>query len=136
MSPGAESIERIRLGDTLPEPMSHYTDAVRAGDTLWISGMLALDADGSLVGGSDAVAQTEQIFRHLERVLSHCGAGFEKVVKVTVYLRDVNARPAINEVRKRYFGDSRPASTLVEVSALARPYALVEIDAVAHLPAG
>jgi reactive intermediate/imine deaminase len=130
----SEPIERIRLPDVLPEPMSHYTDAVRGGDTLWISGVLALDVDGSLVGGTDVVAQTEQVFRHLERILSHCDIGFENVTKVTVFLTDVGARPAINEVRKRYFGDARPASTLVEVSALAHPEALVEIDAVAHVP--
>lgn len=130
---GEESIKRIRLADALPEPLSHYTDAVRGGDTLWISGMLAFAANGSIVGGSDVVAQTEQIFQNLGLVLSHCGAGFENVVKVVVYLRDVDARPAINEVRKRYFGDSRPASTLVEVSALAHPEALIEIEAVAHL---
>jgi reactive intermediate/imine deaminase len=118
----------------LPEPLSHYTDAVRAGDTLWISGLLALDAAGSLVGDADVVAQTDQIFRHLERLLAHCDAGFENVVKVAVFLTDISARPAINEVRKRYFGDARPASTLVEVSALAHPEALVEIEAVAHIP--
>lgn len=131
----SEPIERIRLPDVLPEPLSHYTDAVRAGDTLWISGILALDVTGSMVGEGDVVAQTEQIFRHLERVLSHCYAGFENVVKVAVFLIDVNARPAINEVRKRYFGEARPVSTLVEVSALAHPEALVEIEAVAHIPA-
>jgi enamine deaminase RidA (YjgF/YER057c/UK114 family) len=98
--------------------------------------MLALDADGSLVGGTDVVAQTEQIFRALERVLSHCGIGFENVTKVLVFLTDIRARPAINEVRKRYFRDARPASTVVEVSALAHPEALVEIEAVAHIPPG
>ena len=131
---GSEPIERIRLSDALPEPLSHYTDAVRAADTLYISGMLAFDAAGSIVGSGDVVAQTEQIFRHLERVLSHCDAGFENIVKVVVFLMDVNARPAINEVRKRYFGEFRPASTLVEVSALAHPDALVEIEAVAYIP--
>jgi reactive intermediate/imine deaminase len=129
----AEAIKRIRLADALPEPLSHYADAVRGGDTLWISGMLAFDLDGSIVGGADVVAQTEQVFRNLGLVLTHCGAGFEQVVKVVVYLIDVNARPAINEVRKRHFGDARPASTLVEVSGLAHPDALVEIEAVAHL---
>jgi reactive intermediate/imine deaminase len=129
----AQPIERIRLADALPEPLSHYTDAVRGGDTLWISGMLAFDSDGSIVGGADVVAQTEQVFRNLELVLRHCGAEFENVVKVVVYLIDVSARPAINEVRKLYFGDARPASTLVEVAALAHPEALVEIEAVAHV---
>jgi 2-iminobutanoate/2-iminopropanoate deaminase len=131
----SEPIERIRLPDVLPEPLSHYTDAVRAGDTLWISGMLALDATGALVGDRDVVAQTEQIFRHLESVLSHCHASFANVVKVVVFVTDMSARRAINEVRKRYFGDARPASSLVEVSALAHPGALVEIEAVAHIPA-
>jgi enamine deaminase RidA (YjgF/YER057c/UK114 family) len=129
-----EDIDRIRLADVLPEPLSHYTDAVRGGNTLWISGMLAFDVDGSIVGVGDVVAQTEQIFRHLERALSHCNIGFENVTKVVVYLTDIAARPAINEVRKRYFGDARPASTLVEVSALAHPDALLEIEAVAHVP--
>src|SRR5579871_6017704 len=113
----ATKIERIRLPDLLPEPMSHYTDAVRAGDILWISRMLALDAEGSLVGGGDVVAQTEQVFRHLESVLSHCGAGFEHVTKVTVFLRDVSPRRAHNQARPRYQAAARPARTLPPVSA-------------------
>lgn len=131
-----DSIQRIRLEDVLPEPLSHYTDAVRAGDTLWISGLLPFDADGAIVGPRDVVAQTEQIFRSLAVVLDHLGAEFEHVVKVVVYLRDINDRAAINEVRRHHFGEARPASTLVEVSALAHPQALVEIDAVVYAPRG
>lgn len=130
----AGAIERIRLAEHLPEPLSHYTDAVRAGDTLWVSGMLAFDSAGQIVGAGDVVAQTEQIFRNLALVLDHIGAGFEHVVKVVVYLRDINDRAPINEVRRRRFGEARPASTLVEVSALAHPKALVEIDAVVQAP--
>jgi reactive intermediate/imine deaminase len=129
-----EPIVRIRLTDRLPEPISHYTDAVWAGDTIWISGMLGVDATGTLVGEGDVVAQAEQVFRNLAAVLDHAGADFGDVVKVVVYLIEIEHRVPVNAVRRRYFGDARPASTLVEVSALAVPQALVEIDAVVHAP--
>ncbi len=126
--------ERIRLAERLPEPISHYTDAVRAGDTLWISGMLGVDRDGAVVGEGDVAAQTEQLLSNMEALLAACGAAMADVVRVGVYLRRMEDRAAVNEVRRRHFGDARPASTLVEVSALAHPEALVEIEAVAHLP--
>lgn len=126
-------MERIRLDGELAEPISHFTDAVRAGDTLWISGMIAVDAKGSMVGVGDAVVQTEQVFRNIEAVLRATGSSFAQVVKVVVYLRDIDDRPRINPVRQRVFGQHRPASTLVEVSRLAHGEALVEIDAVAYL---
>ena len=128
------SIERLRLPDHLPEPISHYTDAVVADGWIWISGMLALDASGALIGGHDVVAQAERVHKNIEAALKKAGAGFEDVVKVTVYLRRIEDRAAVNTVRRKFFGDSRPASTLVEVSAFVVPDALVEIDAVARRP--
>ena len=124
-------LERIRLPGTIAEPISHYTDAVLAGGFLWISGMLPTDADGNLVGKGDVVAQTEQVFRNIDAVLTAAGLSFAQVVRVTVYLRNVDDRPLINPVRRKYFGESRPASTLVEISRLAMDDALVEIEAVA-----
>jgi 2-iminobutanoate/2-iminopropanoate deaminase len=124
-------IERIRLPGTIAEPISHYTDAVLAGGFLWISGMLPTDAEGNLVGQGDVVAQTEQVFRNIEAVLSAADLTFAQVIRVTVYLRNVDDRPLINPVRRKYFGDSRPASTLVEISRLALGDALIEIEAVA-----
>ena len=126
-------LQRIRLPEQLAEPISHYTDGVRAGDTLWISGMLPVDAAGNLVGGGDVAAQAEQVLRNIQAVLAAAGAGFADVVKVVLYLRDIDDRPAINPVRQRFFGAHRPASTLIEVSRLAHPDALLEIDAVAYL---
>ncbi len=117
----------------LNEPISHYTDAVRFGDTLYISGLVPVDA-GSNVIGEDAAAQTEQIFKNMTLVLDQAGATFADVLRVTVYLTDINDRAAINPVRQRYFGAARPASTLIEVSALAVPGIKVEIDAVVGLP--
>lgn len=118
-----------------PEPISHYTDAVRVGDLLFVSGCVPVDGDGKLVGGDDVVAQARQVFANIGAVLAAAGARFEDVAKVTVYLTDVDDRPAINPVRQEAFGAARPASTLVEVSRLAVPGARVEVDAIAVFPA-
>ncbi|MGN6799423.1 MAG: RidA family protein [Gaiellaceae bacterium] len=115
----------------LAEPISHYTDAVRAGDLLFVSGCLAVDGEGRLVGGDDVVAQTRQVFTNVEAVLAAAGASIRDVVKVTVFLTDVRDRAAVNTVREEVFGDTRPASTLVEVSKLVIDDARVEIEVVA-----
>ena len=120
--------------DGLADPISHYTDAVVAGELLFVSGLIAVDRHGALVGGDDVAAQTRQVFENLRAVLDEAGCRFEDVVKVTVYLTDVDDRPKINPVRQEVFGDARPASTLVEVSRLAVPGAKVEIEAVALIP--
>ena len=117
----------------LAEPLSHYADAVVAGDTLYVSGIVPIDAAGAVVGGDDVVAQARQVFTIMERVLAAAGAKPADVVKITVYLLDVDDRPLINPVRQEFFGSTRPASTLVEVSRLAIPGARLEIEAVAHL---
>jgi 2-iminobutanoate/2-iminopropanoate deaminase len=119
--------------DGLAEPLSHYTDAVVAGDTLYVSGIVPVDADGAVVGGDDVVAQARQVFANMECVLRAAGATAADVVKITIYLLDVDDRPKINPVRQEFFGATRPASTLVEVSRLAVPGALLEIEAVAYL---
>jgi 2-iminobutanoate/2-iminopropanoate deaminase len=118
----------------LNEPISHYTDAVRFGNTLFVSGMGPLAEDGSLVGGGDVAEQTRQVLRNLGAVLRAAGASPADVLKVTVYLTDIGDRALINPVRREFFGESRPASTLVEVSALAIPGMKVEIEAVVGLP--
>ena len=118
---------------TLPEPISHFTDAVRAGDLLFISGLLGVDGEGALVA-TDVRAQARQVFANMRAVLDGAGCRFEDVVKVTVYLTDVDDRPKINPLRQEVFGGARPASTLVEVSRLAILGAKVEIDAVALIP--
>jgi 2-iminobutanoate/2-iminopropanoate deaminase len=117
----------------LAAPISHYADAVLAGDTLYVSGIVPVDADGEVVGGDDVVAQARQVFAIMARVLAAAGAEPADVVKVTVYLLDIDDRPRINPVRQEFFGAARPASTLVEVSRLAVPGARLEIEAVAHL---
>ncbi|HXZ50563.1 MAG TPA: RidA family protein [Burkholderiales bacterium] len=117
----------------LPAPISHYCDAVRWGDLLFVSGVAPLDERGKLVGGDDAAAQTRQIFRNLKLVLEAAGADFGDVLKVTVFLTDVADRTRINPVRQEYFGRARPASTLIGVRELAIPGMKVEIEAVVGL---
>jgi len=116
------------------EPISHFTDAVRAGELLYVSGIVAVDGDGNLVGGADVVAQTRQVFKNMRAVLAAAECGFEDVVKVTIFLTDVDDRPLINPVRQEVFGATRPASTLVEVPRLAVQGAKVEIECVAVVP--
>jgi 2-iminobutanoate/2-iminopropanoate deaminase len=117
----------------LPAPLSHYTDAVRFGNMLFVSGLTSHDAEGNLVG-EDAAAQTRQILSNLDLVLKAVGASFADILKVTVFLTNVDDRALINPVRQEFFGSARPASTLVEVSRLALPEMKVEIEAVVGLP--
>jgi 2-iminobutanoate/2-iminopropanoate deaminase len=124
--------EELRI-ESLADPLSHYTDAVRAGDVLFVSGIVPVDGEGRLVGEGDVVEQARQIFRNMAEVLAAAGASFADVVKVTVFLTDVDDRAAINPVRQEVFGAARPASTLVEISRLAVPGALIEVECVAAL---
>src|SRR5262245_47750739 len=94
--------QELRI-DGLGEPISHYTDAVRFGDLLFISGLGPLDKDMKLVGGDDAAAQTRQVFENMKLVLAAAGADFGDILKVTVYLTDIDDRKIINPVRAEYF---------------------------------
>jgi 2-iminobutanoate/2-iminopropanoate deaminase len=127
------AIQRIRLEGMLPPPVSHYCDAVRAGDLLYVSGMVAMDREGRVVGRGDAARQTEQIFENIAKVLAHVGADFSRVTSVLIHLTNMEDRVRINTVRIRYFGEHRPASTLVQVGALIHPDLLVEITCTAYL---
>jgi 2-iminobutanoate/2-iminopropanoate deaminase len=118
----------------MPEPMSHYTDVVRADDYVFVSGVAALDAEGKVHGAGDVVEQARVTLRNLGRVLHAAQASPADVVKVTIYLTDVGHRAAINPLRREFFGDARPASTLVGVAALVLPELLIEIEAIAYAP--
>ena len=125
--------KEIRLPD-LCEPISHYTDAVRFGNLLFISGMMAVDKDQRVIGEGDVVVQARAVFGSLKRILEAEGASFADVLKVTVFLQNIEDRAKINPVRQEFFGDARPASSLVEVAKLAIPGLLVEIEAIAGIP--
>lgn len=118
----------------LCEPISHYTDAVQTGEMLFVSGIVPVDRGGRLVGGDDVVAQARQVFSILGWALAVAGAGFADVAKVTVYLTDIEDRARFDPVRQEVLGDSRPASTLIEISRLVVAGARLEVDAIAHAP--
>lgn len=117
----------------LGEPISHYTDAVRYGNLLFISGCVPFDDENRIVGGDDAAQQCRQVLTNIGKILAAANASFADVLKVTVYLTDVGDRALINPVRREFFGQTRPASTLIGVAALVFPEMKVEIDAVAAL---
>jgi 2-iminobutanoate/2-iminopropanoate deaminase len=125
------AIERLML-DGQPRPVSHYCHVTKAGNLIWVSGTVGVAADGSIPAG--VVEQFEIAIANMDVCLKAAGAGAAHVVKVTVYLTDVADRAKINPIRQRYFGQHRPASTLVEVSALVLPELKVEIEAQAVLP--
>ena len=118
-------IERIMLPDVMA-PVSHYCHAVRAGNLVWVSGIVGMDAEGNVPDG--AVAQFDMAIAVMDRCLKAAGAGPEHVTKVQVFLTDIADRAAINPRRQAWFGEHRPASTLVEVSALVDPRLVVEIE--------
>ena len=125
------AITRLMLDDQ-PAPVSHYCHVVRAGNHIWVSGTVGVAPDGSVP--EDVVAQFDLALASLDACLKAAGGSAEHVVKVTVFLTDVTDRKKINPARQRYFGEHRPASTLVEVSALVLPSLKVEIEAQAVLP--
>ena len=90
-----------------------------------------MDAQGTVVGEGDIKLQTETVLDHVKTVLREAGGGMDDVVKVTVFITDMGLYDEIHEVRRRYFGDPYPASSMVEVSALIDPRLLIEIEAVA-----
>lgn len=129
---GTELREEFRVPG-LSVPISHYTDAVRFGNIVFISGVAPLDESGKVVGVNDVVAQTQQIFRNLKSVLEAIGASPSDVLRITVYLTNVEDRALINPLRQKFFGTSLPASTLIGVQALALPEMKIEIEAVVGL---
>jgi len=124
-------IERLMLPGVM-EPVSHYCHAVRAGNLVWVSGIVGMDDAGNVPEGT--VAQFDMAIDVMDKCLKAAGAGPENVVKVQLFMTDISERPAINPRRIAYFGDHRPASTLVEVTALVDPRLTVEIECQAFIP--
>jgi 2-iminobutanoate/2-iminopropanoate deaminase len=105
--------------------------ALQFGDLIFISGMMPWDLDRKVVGPGDIYAQTRQALGNMAAVLKASGSSINSILKITFYLTDIRDKQAVWQVRKEIFGESRPASTLVAVSNLVDPLALLEVDAVA-----
>jgi reactive intermediate/imine deaminase len=116
-----------------PDPYEPFrlAQGYRVGELLFISGQAAIDMKGQIVGAGDFNAQAEQVFANLDRVLRAGGSSLANVIKVTIFLRDMANFQKIVELRGRYFTPPYPADTIVEVSSLYTPEALLEIEAIA-----
>lgn len=114
-----------------PAPVSHYCHVVRADRHVWVSGSVGIKPDGSIP--ETTVEQFRVALASVDTCLRQVGAKPRHVVKVTIFMTDISERPLINPQRIEYFGENRPASTLVEVSALVDPRLKVEIEAVAYI---
>lgn len=127
------SNEAISPSDVAP-PLGAYSHAVRAGNLLFISGQIAFDADGNVIGVGDMEAQARAVFANLGRVLAAAGAGPEHLTALTIFLTDMSRRADVSKVRREFVVEPYPASSLVGVNELAHPDLLVEVEAIAVLP--
>ena len=126
--------ERIVIRtEAAPAPFqgAPYSQAIRNGDLVFVSGQLGLKPDDTAISGSIG-DQTEQIFQNLKAILEEAGAGLDRIVKTTVFLTDLGNFQGMNEVYARHVGEDRPARSTVEISALPSG-ALVEIEAIATI---
>ena len=123
--------EAIRTEEA-PAPFqgAPYSQAIRAGGLVFVSGQLALKPGSHELAGEAIAEQTEQVFANLRAILEAAGSGLDRVVKTTVYLRNLDDFQGMNEVYRRHVGDIPPARATVEVSGLPAG-ALIEIDVVA-----
>jgi reactive intermediate/imine deaminase len=119
----------------LCKPHATYSHAVKvkAGHLLFIKGETARDKDFNLIGKGDVIAQSRQIFENIKVILEEAGGSFDNVVKIVTYVTDIGAISALQAVRSEYFKSGYPVTTMVEVSRLATPDLLVEIEAIAVL---
>lgn len=108
-------------------------DLSQAKKVIWVSGQIAFDDNGELVGENDMGAQTEQCIRNIEVALKKMGGSLKDVVQVTVFVKGMDELKVIHEARLKYFTEPYPTSTLVETTGFVHPDALIEINAVAVL---
>ena len=124
-------VERVRV-DATANTGGLYSQAVKSNGLLFISGQVALDKSGNLVG-HDIATQTDQVMRNMKATLEAAGCTFSDVIKISIFLVNLEDRPKFHEVRKRYFTGEQPASTLLVVKSLANKDWLVEVEAVVEL---
>ena len=116
-----------------PTGYTHVVEVAGAARTVYIAGQVAFDKNGQVVGKGDMKAQTEQVYKNLGAALAAARASFKDVVKMNTYITDMSQAQVTRDVRARYFGETLPASTLVQVVALARPELMIEIEVIAAI---
>lgn len=122
---------------TMAAPINNsYSNGVKvaAGNLLFVAGQVALDGEGRMVGVGDPAAQMEQVLKNIQAVCEDSGAALQDVVKLTVYVTDMRFLAEMGPVRKRFFGEHRPASLALQVAGLFAPEMVVEVEAVVAVP--
>ena len=113
-----------------------YTHIAKIGDTVHVSGQLALDQEGNIVGKGDMTLQTEKTYENLKKCLESVGATINDIVMLRIFVTDLEEFQKTGEVRKKYFGKYRPATTGLEISGLYFPEAMIEVEAMAVIGSG
>jgi reactive intermediate/imine deaminase len=136
MMTSPDHIQFLSPATLAPAPGYSHAAKVTGGQTIYIAGQVALDASRNLVGRGDFRAQAQQVFENIKTVLAAAGADFSHVVKLNIYLIDRSHLPILREIRDRYVNtEAPPASTAVEVRSLVQEEFLLEVEAIASLPA-
>ena len=115
-------------------PPGRWSNAVRAGDFLFVSGLVSRSADGSRIEGTGEYEQSRMIFTKMRSLVEAAGGTMADVVKLTIFVVDIAKNTEVWRARQEFFSGDFPASSLVQVAALGSPQVLVEIEAVAHVP--
>jgi enamine deaminase RidA (YjgF/YER057c/UK114 family) len=127
---------RIYSPNVAEAPPGRWSNAIRAGDFLFISGQVSRTGDGKAIAGKDEYEQSKIIFTKIKHLVEAAGGTMADVAKVTIYVVDIKKNTEVWRARQEFFSGDFPASTLVQVAALGTPEVLVEIEAVAHIAGG
>ena len=126
-------IQRVSSPHVAEPPPERWSNALRVGDVLYVSGFTSRSSDGRTIDGRGEYEQARLIFRKIRHMVEAAGGVMADVVKLTIYVVDIRNNTEVWRARREFFTGDFPASTLVEVKGLATPEILVEIEAVAHI---